>query len=46
MEHTDTAELIVLPLSLISVAAPVVHCTEALFHSKVEVAFVPVTVAG
>ena len=46
MEHTDSAELIVLPLPLISVAASIVHCSEALFHTKVEVAFVPITVAG
>jgi hypothetical protein len=46
MEHTDSAEQIVLPLTLISVAASIVHCSEALFHSKVEVAFVPITVAG
>lgn len=46
MEHTNSAELIILPLPLICVAASIVHCSEAIFHSEVEVAFEPITVAG
>jgi hypothetical protein len=46
VENTLAPDLIVMPLALIGVTVSVIHGTEAFFHSKIEVAFVPISIAG